>query len=70
MAKEDAQKEESQAATYDTFEDYLKLAIKEYYDRGWKNRRAVKSARRWLDLSRKPKSSWVRMQWRKSLTWD
>ena len=40
MAKEDAQKEESQAATYDTFEDYLKLAIKEYYDRGWKNRRA------------------------------
>jgi hypothetical protein len=32
--------EESQAATYDTFEEYLRLAIKEYYDRGWKNRRA------------------------------
>ena len=30
---------ESQAASYDTFEDYLKLAVKEYYDRGWKNRR-------------------------------
>ncbi len=24
---------------YDTFDDYLRLAIKEYYDRGWKNRR-------------------------------
>jgi hypothetical protein len=31
--------QESQAASYDTFEDYLKLAVKEYYDRGWKNRR-------------------------------
>src|SRR6476646_10116861 len=40
MAKEDTQKDESQAATYDTFEDYLRLSIKEYYDRGWKNRRA------------------------------
>jgi hypothetical protein len=28
------------AAAYDTFDDYLRLAIKEYYDRGWKNRRA------------------------------
>lgn len=27
-------------AAYDTFEDYLRLAIKEYYDRGWKSRRA------------------------------
>src|SRR5262249_49041509 len=30
----------SVAAAYDTFDDYLKLAIKEYYDRGWKSRRA------------------------------
>jgi hypothetical protein len=36
----DLKQDESQAATYDTFEDYLKLGIKEYYDRGWKNRRA------------------------------
>jgi hypothetical protein len=35
-----ADKEESVAASYDTFEDYLKLSIKEYYDRGWKSRRA------------------------------
>lgn len=35
-----ADKEASVAASYDTFEDYLKLAIKEYYDRGWKSRRA------------------------------
>jgi hypothetical protein len=33
-------KDESQAASYDTFDDYLRLAIKEYYDRGWKNRRS------------------------------
>ena len=33
-------KEAAAAAAYDTFEDYLKLAIKEYYDRGWKSRRA------------------------------
>jgi hypothetical protein len=32
--------DESQAAAYDTFDDYLRLAIKEFYDRGWKNRRA------------------------------
>src|SRR5579862_9050584 len=32
--------EESQAASYDTFDEYLRLAIKEFYDRGWKNRRA------------------------------
>jgi len=25
---------------YDTFEDYLRLAVKEYYDKSWKNRRA------------------------------
>ena len=36
----DEPKEESRAAAYDTFEDYLRLAIKEYYDTGWKNRRA------------------------------
>jgi hypothetical protein len=30
----------SVAAAYDTFEDYLRLAIKEYYERGWKTRRA------------------------------
>jgi hypothetical protein len=35
-----ADKQASDAAAYDTFEDYLKLAIKEYYDRGWKSRRA------------------------------
>jgi len=35
-----APRDESQAASYDTFEDYLRLAIKEYYDRGWKTRRA------------------------------
>jgi hypothetical protein len=33
-------KEPAVAAAYDTFEDYLKLAIKEYYERGWKSRRA------------------------------
>jgi hypothetical protein len=32
--------DESQAASYDTFDEYLRLAIKEFYDRGWKNRRA------------------------------
>jgi hypothetical protein len=32
--------EDSGSAAYDTFDDYLRLAIKEYYDRGWKNRRA------------------------------
>jgi hypothetical protein len=35
-----ADKEASAPAAYDTFEDYLRLAIKEYYDRGWKSRRA------------------------------
>ncbi len=35
-----ADKEASVAAAYDTFDDYLKLAIKEYYERGWKSRRA------------------------------
>jgi hypothetical protein len=28
------------AAAYDTFDEYLRLSIKEYYDRGWKSRRA------------------------------
>ncbi len=27
-------------AAYDTFEEYLRLAIKEYYERGWNSRRA------------------------------
>ena len=27
-------------AAYDTFDDYLRLSIKEYYDRGWNSRRA------------------------------
>src|SRR6185503_15007591 len=40
MANEDPRHDESRSAVYDTFEDYLRLAIKEYYDRGWKNRRA------------------------------
>jgi hypothetical protein len=35
-----ADKETSVAAAYDTFDDYLRLAIKEYYERGWKSRRA------------------------------
>src|SRR5262245_47152992 len=39
MGNEAAKPEVPQAA-YDTFEDYLRLAIKEYYDRGWKSRRA------------------------------
>ncbi len=39
MAKsdEDAQAHDSR---FDTFDDYLRLAIKEFYDKGWKNRRA------------------------------
>ena len=28
------------AAAYDSFDEYLKLAIKEYYERGWTQRRA------------------------------
>src|SRR5688572_30138492 len=32
--------DESHAASYDTFEEYLRLAIREYYDRGWKTKRA------------------------------
>jgi hypothetical protein len=28
------------SASYDTFDDFLRTAIKEYYARGWKNRRA------------------------------
>jgi hypothetical protein len=31
---------DSLRAAYDTFDDYLRLCIKEYYDRGWKSRRA------------------------------
>jgi hypothetical protein len=40
MAKEADVEEDVHGAAYDTFEDYLKLAVKEYYDRGWKTRRA------------------------------
>lgn len=41
MAREEqGTTDESQAASYDTFDDYLRMAIKEYYDRGWKSRRA------------------------------
>ena len=32
--------EEESSAAYDTFDEYLRLAIKEYYERGWKSRRA------------------------------
>jgi hypothetical protein len=28
------------SAAYDTFDEYLRLALKEYYERGWKARRA------------------------------
>jgi hypothetical protein len=28
------------SAAYDTFDEYLRLALKEYYERGWKSRRA------------------------------
>ena len=37
--KEESKKDETQAA-YDTFDEYLRLALKEYYERGWKARRA------------------------------
>jgi hypothetical protein len=42
MATPPSANEEGSApsAAYDTFDDYLRLAIKEYYDRGWKARRA------------------------------
>jgi len=33
-------RDEVPKAAYDTFEDYLRVAVKEYYDRGWKSRRA------------------------------
>jgi hypothetical protein len=36
--KED--KKDETAAAYDTFDEYLRLALKEYYERGWKSRRA------------------------------
>ena len=39
-ADSNAASETAPAPVYDTFEDYLRQAIKEYYDRGWKNRRA------------------------------
>jgi hypothetical protein len=32
--------ETESAAAYDTFDEYLRLSIKEYYERGWKSRRA------------------------------
>ena len=40
MANDDAPSSDGLQASYDTFEDYLRLAVKEYYDRGWKSRRA------------------------------
>lgn len=40
MAIQADKESSSVAASYDTFDDYLKLAIKEYYERGWKSRRA------------------------------
>ncbi len=40
MANDPASTSDGHQASYDTFEDYLRLAIKEYYDRGWKSRRA------------------------------
>ncbi len=42
MASADPPKTDETAnkPAYDTFDDYLKLAIKEYYDRGWKSRRS------------------------------
>jgi hypothetical protein len=39
MAEPDKRDEIPQAA-YDTFEDYLRLAVTEYYNRGWKSKRA------------------------------
>jgi hypothetical protein len=33
-------KKDETAAAYDTFDEYLRLALKEYYERGWKSRRA------------------------------
>ena len=32
-------KSEETAAQYDTFDEYLRMALKEYYERGWKSRR-------------------------------
>jgi hypothetical protein len=40
MAESEDKRSSTPDASYDTFEDYLKLAIREYYDRGWKSRRA------------------------------
>ncbi len=39
MPTTDVQPDEH-AAAYDTFDDYLRLSIKEYYERGWKSRRS------------------------------
>jgi hypothetical protein len=36
----DTTKKDDTAAAYDTFDEYLRLALKEYYERGWKARRA------------------------------
>ncbi len=41
MPTTDAQQPDEHAAAYDTFDDYLRLCIKEYYERGWKSRRAT-----------------------------
>ena len=40
MANAEATEPTGHNAAYDTFDDYLRLAIKEYYDRGWTSRRA------------------------------
>jgi len=40
MSETQTTTEAPSTAAYDTFEDYLRLAVKEYYDKSWKNRRA------------------------------
>jgi enoyl-CoA hydratase/carnithine racemase len=40
MATTTESKKDETAAAYDTFDEYLRLALKEYYERGWKSRRA------------------------------
>jgi hypothetical protein len=36
----DSKEGRDRPAAYDTFDDYLRLAIKEYYERGWRSRQA------------------------------
>jgi len=40
MATSDSADTTTNDPAYDTFDDYLRLSIKEYYERGWKSRRA------------------------------